>query len=91
MEIIRTIAQIGIIILFYLTGEFIVLPMKVVQHGAAHRAFIAEILARPHLIANAQTRLVGNAVMGKMGIIAPLAIGMGDPDIVVVAFLGRAA
>src|SRR5581483_806788 len=59
------------------------LEMHMLEHGTSHGAFIAEVLPRRHGIADLEVGFPPHRAAGHMGVVGPLAVGMRDPDIVV--------
>src|SRR5688572_17476266 len=62
------------------------LEMNMIEHRAADRAFVTEVGAGLHLIADSQSGPAGDGSVREVRIGRPLAVWMGDPDIIVTAF-----
>src|ERR1700722_16241613 len=65
--------------------------MHVLEHGAAHRTFIPQILTSLYPFADLELGFFRYRVVGDMRVVRPLAIRMSDPYVVVVTVLCRAS
>src|SRR6185312_2860102 len=60
------------------------LEMDVLEHGAAHGALVADVLPRGDRVSDFEMGFARHRAAGHVGVVRPLAVGMRDPDIVVV-------